>query len=309
MRTSSARGRRIQLSKYLEAHYEARIASLSPNARLRYRSQLRTHIVPAFGRCTLARIDEAEVQRFLADRLKAGLAPTSVASAGRLLLRILAVADDQGYSTARVDARRIQWPKSQAAPRESRCFSAEEVDKILAAAVGWARVLWCVLAWQGLRVGEGLGLDWSHVDFDRRMLYIRQQASHGELRVLKSHTSRADLPLDPRLGRVLADYHLAEGSPSTGLLFGRYGAPRSTEGITNGHLTPLLQRIGVPHGGPHSFRHSFCRSCWAAGLDAETVRRLMRHATLAQTLRYSHVSATALRAGIDRVFQASGAVA
>jgi integrase len=305
-RPKGSTARSIQLRKYVAEHYAARIAALSPNARHRYGSQMRTHILPKLGGVLLERIDAPRVQGFMGELLKTHLAPSSVASIGRLLLRTLAVADGEGFRTCRVDARRIQWPRTQGAPRESRTFTAQEVDRILAAATGWSRVLFCLLAWAGLRIGEGLGLDWCQVDWAARTLKIRQQASRGELRTLKSYTSRADLPMDQRLEQALAAYWRESGSPPTGLVFGLRGAPRHAYGVVSEHLTPLLQRLGIPHAGPHAFRHSFCRALWAAGVDAERIRRLMRHSNLNQTLKYSHVDALGLRDAIDRASNAPG---
>lgn len=294
-------GSRILLRKYVAEHYTARISALSPNARHRYGSQLKTHILPQLGALTLDRIDERRVQGYLSELLKSDLAPSSAASCARLLLRVLSVADAQGFTTCRVDGRRIQWPRTQSAPPESRCFTAQEIDRILGHATGWARVMFCLMAWSGLRIGEALGLDWSHIDWGERMFHIRQQASRGVLRVLKSHTSRADLPIHHELERVLAAYWVECGQPSAGLVFGRHGEPRRAQGISAGYLTPLLEQLAIPHAGPHAFRHSFCRSLWSSGADAESIRRLMRHSNLNQTLKYSHVAAAALRTIIDRV--------
>jgi integrase/recombinase XerD len=299
---SRAGGRpRTQLRKYIADHYLARIEGLSPNAKHRYKSQLKMHVLPHLGSYQLDRIDEPRVQAFVSELLKGKLAPSSAASCARLLLRVLTVADGQGFATARVDARRIQWPRTQSAPRESRCFSAQEVETILASATGWPRVMFCLMAWAGLRIGEALGLDWSHVDWTGCLLRLRQQASRGQLRVLKSYTSMADLPMDPRLQSVLADFWRQAGSPAHGLLFSRHGEPRRAQGVTACYLTPLLRRLGIAHAGLHAFRHSFCRSLWAAGADAASVMRLMRHSNLNQTLKYTHVGAQALRQTIDRV--------
>jgi integrase len=292
---------RLLLRTYAD-YFERRIAGLSPNCRARYGSQLRRHIVPALGRLPLDRIDAAIVQAFLAELLAKKMAASTACSVGRLLLRILAVADMEGRAVAAINPHRLVWPRSQTPPVEPRAFTIEEVDRILAATTGWPRVLFAVLALAGLRISEGLGLDWSHVDWQRSELQIRQQASRGKLRVLKSSTSRVDLPMHSALRAILAAYWQSEGSPVSGLLFGgAAGLPRRAEGIASRHLSPLLSRLGIPHGGCHSFRHGFCVRCWQAGLPADVIRRLMRHSSFALTLRYSHTGAAELRAGIDRL--------
>ncbi len=308
-RTSASQTpRRIQLRRYIAEHYEVRIAGLSPNARRRYLSQLRCHVLPRLGRLSLERIDAAVVQALLARLLQTKLSPASVSSVGRLLLRVLVVAQGEGFATSHIDARRLQWPRRQSVPQESRSFTASEVELILEASFGWVKVLFGVMAWSGLRVGEALGLAWSNLELrcGYPVMRVRQQSSHGQLRALKSHTSRADLPLDPRLAALLRDYWAACGHPAQGLVFGRYGAPRSAEGVASRHLAPLLRRHSeLLHAGPHAFRHAFCTSCWVAGLDALTIKHLMRHSDIRMTLRYSHTTTAALRHGIERVSSAA----
>ncbi|HLQ12962.1 MAG TPA: tyrosine-type recombinase/integrase [Steroidobacteraceae bacterium] len=289
--------RRIQLQAYA-ARFLVRAAGLSPNAQARYRSQLKRHILPQLGRKRLDRIDTAVAQAFLAQLLATKLAPSSVCSVGRLLLRILSVAGDEGFEAVRIDARRLLWPRSQTAPCEARSFSQQEVDRILAASSGWPHAVFASLALAGLRIGEALGLDWAHVDFSRSVLDVRQQASRCRLRRVKSRTSQVVLPMHPRLEVILADYWRTCGQPPSGLVFGRYGLPRSAEGFARCHLGPLLKRLEIPPGGLHAFRHYHCTALWAAGVPAETIRRLMRHSSLSMTQRYSHAGENELRRGI-----------
>jgi integrase len=300
---------RLQLRTFV-ARFELRCAGLSPNCRSRYKSQLQRHVLPALGRIPIDRIDAARVQSHLAELLNAKLAPSTVCSVGRLLLRVLAVAGLEGHQVHRIDGRSLVWPRSQSPPSDPRMFTAQEVERILDAAAGWPRVLYCVLAWSGLRIGEALGLDWQHIDLERSLIRVRQQASRGLLRTLKSRTSRADLPLHSDLQAVLTAYWHSCGSPAAGLIFGGAGGlPRSAQGIASRHLTPLLQKLQIDHAGPHAFRHSFCTRCWAAGLPANVIQRLMRHSNIGMTMRYTHADAEELRAGMNRIPAVAGAAA
>lgn len=293
----------MRLASYAR-HFGERVAGLSPNTRARYASELRRHILPALGARPLERIDATVAQRFLATLLQQEkLAAATICSAGHLLLRVLKSAAAEGHRAHAIDARALVWPREQRARAEPRAFSREETARILAhARPSWIRTLFALLAMTGLRAGEGLGLDWSHVELESAMLHVRQQASRGRLRTLKSRVSAADLPLHHELQPILAEFWREQGSPSAGLVFaGAGGLPRAATGIASRHLTPLLVKLQIPHAGLHAFRHGFCSACWQAGLPADTIRRLMRHSTLAMTLRYSHTAATELRAGVDRL--------
>ncbi len=305
--TSPAAGARIRLKLYVE-RFQARTTGLSPNAQARYRSQLKRHILPLLGRAYLDRIDAAAAQSFLAQLLATKLEPSSVCSVGRLLLRVMARAGEEGFSTCRIDARRLLWPRSQSAPSAPRSFSQAEVDRILGAATGWPRAAFAMMALSGMRVGETLGLSWEDGDWSRSLLRVRQQASRGRLRVLKSRTSAAALPMHPRLAELLAAHWRDSGQPSAGLVFGLHGKPRTAEGLAQRHLRPLLVKLGIPHGGAHSFRHHHCNALWAAGVPAHAIQRLMRHSTLAMTQRYSHAGEGELRRGIEQLARHGSAV-
>ncbi|MFT3905787.1 MAG: tyrosine-type recombinase/integrase [Steroidobacteraceae bacterium] len=296
-----ALGRRIRFADYAE-RFKLRCAGLAPNSVARFNSQLRRHLLPALGRVWLDELDQAALQAFIGRLTLAGHAPSSVCSLGRLFIRIVSVARSEGFATAPMDARQLQWPRSQEAPADPRAFDQAEIDRLLGAATGWLRALLGCLGLAGLRVGEGLGLDWAHVDWAAGLLRIRQQASRGRLRTLKSRTSRADLPLHPRLKALLHELWQAQAQPATGLLFAHHGLPRTAEGVAR-RLRRLLDQLQIPSGGFHAFRHGFCVACWRAGLAAETIRRLMRHSTLTMTLRYSHLQAHDLRAGIEQLAQ------
>jgi integrase len=69
---------------------------LRPKTIQLYRYLLRVHLREAFGATTVARIIEADVRRWRADMLSAGVTPVTAAKAYRLLKSILATAVDDG---------------------------------------------------------------------------------------------------------------------------------------------------------------------------------------------------------------------
>jgi integrase len=290
----------MRVSTYAR-RYLLRAASLAPNTRGRYRSEIERHIIRRLGSMQLCNVTAATTQKFIAALLAAKIAPSTTRGIGKLLLRILAAAAAEEKNVTPIDSRRITWPREQRARRAPKSFTADEVDRIIAGASGWPKALFAVLGMVGLRISEGLGLDWIDVDLIGGALHVRQQASRGHLRALKSSTSRADLPLHPRLQTILADYWSEQGNPTSGLLFSRYGLPRSATGVADKQLRPLLRRLGIEHHGLHGFRHAYCRRLWTANVPAPVIMRLMRHGDLRTTLSYSETTADELRAGVVRV--------
>ena len=133
----------------------------------------------------------------------------------------------------------------------------------------------------GMRKAECFGLTWQMVDLKQRVIRLP-----GE--VTKSFLSR-DIPLNDRALTVLSEWKMQHGRPSKGYVFAG----------SAGHLTTMkksfykalkeagIERItGEGRVTWHSLRHSFGSRLGEKNVDAETLRELMGHASLAVTVRY-----------------------
>src|SRR5712691_2377263 len=58
--------------------------------------------------------------------------------------------------------------------KEQRCFTAQEAGRIIAAASKPFATIWSLVAVLGLRVGEVLGLRVPDLDFERKIIRVRQ---------------------------------------------------------------------------------------------------------------------------------------
>jgi integrase len=295
-------GAAVLFAIYCEHYIEIVVALFRASARARYRSMIRHHLIPAFGLLPLARVDTAAIKAFLARMATAGKRRSTVMGARAILLQILRQARAEGFDAQTIEPRLVRLPKDDTAEREPRHIADDELQQILTSSEMPWRALYAVLGLLGLRIAEGLGLAWHHlVDLDGAapLALIRQSTALGHLLPLKTRTSRADLPLPPELVVILRAYRTVWRPNPAGLLFAtRSGSPQRADNLRARQLHPLLDRLGIPRAGWHSFRHGAPRRLFARGVSAETVRRLMRHASLQQTQRYSHATAEDLRAAV-----------
>jgi len=143
----------------------------------------------------------------------------------------------------------------------------------------------------GLRIGEALGLTWSDIDFTAHRLAIKRQAIAGELLLPKTAGSAAELPLLEPLERELMQYRSVWTANAQGLLFATSrGTPYRPDNVRRRVLHPLLERLALPRRGFHAFRHGSAQILFDLGISADIVQRMLRHASLAITNRYSHRS-------------------
>jgi integrase len=135
---------------------------------------------------------------------------------------------------------------------EQRCFTDEEMRRVIMAAPEWFGTIVAVTAILGLRIGETLALRVSDVDFDRRLIRVRQSVDSATRKIagVKSKASSADMPMPKELEAQLR-VHLSRHGGKSELLFpNRNGRPFSADKLREKQLHPLLDKLGIPRRFP-----------------------------------------------------------
>ncbi len=130
----------------------------------------------------------------------------------------------------------------------------------------------------GMRRGELFNLDWSRVDFDNKVLTVSAATA-------KSSKVR-HIPLNAEAQHVLKTLYKPNAE---GLVF-----PNPQQG---GVMTTIkkawgqvVTRAKLSDFRFHDLRHHFASKLVMAGVDLNTVRELLGHASLEMTLRYAHLA-------------------
>jgi integrase len=264
------------------------VALMKPASARSVRSIVSHYIVPMLGHYRLELVTGRIPQQFVAKLHAKRLARKSLINVLVVLGRLLELAADQGYACARFGRRTVKMPPDELDAQE-RCFTPAECQAIVEAAPMPWRVLYALMGYLGLRIGEGLGLAWEHVDFEAGLVRIRQAVVLGRVQTLKSRNSKADLPMTAALKDMLAEYRLTWRENPAGLLFtSRRLKPIWADSLRRYQFAPLLRQLGLPPAGFHAFRHGVATNLFAAGAQAPTVRGILRHGDLKTTMRYTH---------------------
>jgi integrase len=141
----------------------------------------------------------------------------------------------------------------------------------------------------GMRKGEVLSLDWSHVDLEHRIIHLERDKGSGEnvgRDVLLSGAAVDILRSLPRLARG-------------GFVF--------PGGRREGHLKDLeffweqaLERAKLRRVRIHDLRHSYASAAISDGVSLYTVGKLLGHKSSKTTERYAHLSREAQREAVQR---------
>jgi integrase len=159
------------------------------------------------------------------------------------------------------------------------------------------------VAMLGLRQGEILGLQWSDVDLDARVLTIRQslQRVARVLKIVETKHDRSRRTI--RLPQVAADAlirHAArqeqerqfagERWKNTGFLFTTsVGTPLDGPTVTH-RFQALLKNAGLPRMRFHDLRHRCATLLLVQGVHPRVVMEILGHSQISITMNiYSHV--------------------
>lgn len=308
------------LTEWLRDHAE--IKNLSPATRRNYADTFRVHLRPALGHVPLARLSPQDVNRYLGEKLRAGLSPTSVQYHFGLLHEALSHAVRKGL-IGRNPCDMVDRPRR--AEVELRVLDEEETRVFLAEARRVAPDLYRLFlaaVLTGMRQGELLGLRWRDMDLTLGTASVQQTfyrlGAQQVWKQPKTATGRRTVALPDVLVEELRALREEQGAlrrefgsgyQDHGLVFCQPdGRPLHGRNITKRVLRRVLELRGLrktlraqgvaeenlPKPLPtitfHGLRHSHATHLLRQGVSAKIVAERLGHSTPAFTLaRYSHV--------------------
>jgi integrase len=136
----------------------------------------------------------------------------------------------------------------------------------------------------GLRLGEIAGLKWKSVDFDRKMITVRESYNF-QLKQQISSTKNgefADVPMNRLVIEVLD--RRRKNSSDLVFVFDRNLLKSACK-----KLKYRCKKFGITPIRFHDLRHTFASCLAMAGEDLMVIKELMRHKSYQMTLRYAHL--------------------
>lgn len=199
-------------------------------------------------------------------------------------------------------ARQIKLPKVNQAQGRHFLSAAEcrQLARVLDAAQleGKHRrewVLFSLLLYTGIRIGEALALTWEDLAMDGALL----------IRDSKTHTGRV-VYVPERVMAVLTSWRGAEGV-GKGLIFpGAKPGTAISYSVVRTQFKRLLTAAGITRKGCnlHSLRHTYARACVEAGMPREIIQQFLGHKDIDTTAIYTRLWAQDVRRRSPEAHQA-----
>lgn len=292
-----------------------------PKTYTAYENQVRIHLIPAFGRRPLVKLQPQEVREFMQSKAQAGLAPKSIRHFRATLRVALNVAMRDGL-VARNVAALVKPPRLQES--KLHVFTREEALRFLGLIKGnRLEAIFTVALSLGLREGEILGLRWKDVDLGAGRLEVayslqrikRPGEKKGKLELIAPKTDRSRrvlaLPqvaisaLHAHRGRQEKERQAAGSrwresgmvfTTSIGTMLDQRNMLRAFYAIMDtrdaADLEPEAEkkRRLLPQLRFHDLRHSAATLLLAQGVHPRYIMELLGHSSFSLTMNtYGHI--------------------
>jgi integrase len=286
MGTKSEKPAMLTFEDLVEKWKEAVVPTLKTSTASYYLKILRSNLTPAFGKWSVSVIGRYDVECFLAKQAQTYTRNT-LRGMRTSLSQVLAWGVSCDYLTKNPCAS-VKLP--QAGTKVVRTvLTAQQVISISERLEEPYATLALFLAVTGTRIGEAIGIKWS--DFDGDVLHVCRRVYEGQVGSTKTKGSNRHLPIpESLLARM-------KTLGSEGWVFSsREGTPINPGNALKRYIRPVAEKLGIPLGGWHDFRHTLTTGLLRDNVSAKVVSNILGHSDVKITLNtYCHTEVSDFR--------------
>ena len=255
-----------------------------------YKGYFNGHLLPEFGDKNIYEIRPFDIQAYF-DSISHLSLKTQREHYNVLSALFDYAMDDERVLLPRNPARSkhvsIKYSEKETVVREA--LPSEVIRQIIAdigALPLMEKRLMALLLFTGMRRGEILGLRWEDIDFEKRMIEVRRNATYAEnqaqITTPKTSNGYRTLPLYEQLIDFL-------GEPKKcGYIIGEKQHPISDTTYRN-MFNHIRNTVDLHDATAHIFRHSYLTMLDEAGVDPKTLQYIAGHGNFSFTMtRYVH---------------------
>ena len=252
------------------------------------RRELDRALIPKFGEKEVGQISKADVLAYRAELGKAtAKGKQTKLSAARInkmlnpLRQILNEAADRfDFRTPFDSVKQLKTKRTDVDP-----FTLAEVKQVLDTVRPDFKQYFTVRFFTGMRTGEIDGLQWKYVDFENRLILVRETVVGGEEEYTKTDGSQRDIQMSQLVFDALKAQFEATGKLSKFVFCNRLGTPLDHKNVTNRVWYPLLRHLNLKKRRPYQCRHTAATLWLASGEAPEWIARQLGHTTTEMLFR------------------------
>lgn len=282
---------------WAETWYEANCDSWAVSTRAHVRSMLDNHILPLLGKQKLNELNKVKYQIVFLNKIKRYAGATQRTWHQRVLSIINSAVENDIIPANKLT--RFGFPKNP----EKAIMTAKQLNYFLREMKKTARpdtrMIFCLLAYTGIRKGEALALTWNDINLKKGYISITKTRDEYGTRKPKTPESVRKVTFSDDLRKEILIYkqhvwlaytaHHRAFSNSDLLILSSTGKVPDSTGI-NRRLRNMLKKIGmdelVGKFTVHSFRHTHATLLIDAGMPVKTVSKRLGHSNVETTFKY-----------------------
>jgi len=237
------------------------------------------YLIPVFGEKEVSRITKGEILKFrsslakVQNGTKEGLSPDRINHIMTPLRMILNEAADRfNFTTPYIGIKQLKVPRIDINP-----FSLEEVHRLIAGVRRDFRNYYIVRFFTGLRTAEIDGLMWKYIDFEKKIIRVREAYVNGNFETTKTPESMRDVSMSKPVYEALLEQKKVTGDVVDFVFCKRNGSPLDRRNVMNRVWYPTLKYLGINRRKPYQTRHTTATLWLAAGENPEWIARQMGH--------------------------------
>jgi len=158
----------------------------------------------------------------------------------------------------------------------------EQMPELIGEYADYLKPMVLLSLYTGIRRGNLFSLLWGDVDFNSRTITLRATVSKAN--------KAQDLPINSVAVKVLSAWRDQSKNVANNALV--FPSPRGGDKFDNCKKAwaALMKDAKIENFRWHDMRHDYASQLVMRGVDLNTVRELMGHASMAMTLRYAHLA-------------------
>lgn len=285
--------------EYMEAWLDRAKNVLKPTTYYSYGNVVKNHIIPYFKskRILLSELVPQHIQSYYDYLLDKGLSAGTIKKHHANIRKALQEALRQNAVPYNMADRVSLPPMKKYVPK---IYDSEQLKKLILVSMGTPLESAVVICTHyALRRGELCGLKWSDVDFDKRILYIRNTRTTTDKEIYqestKNDSSTRELPIDDDMFAYLN--MLKEKQDADRLYFGKGyndndyicrwddGKPLAVSYVSHA-FADLLKKNNLPVIRFHDIRHSVATSLLENDIDLKIIQEYLGHSTMNTTANF-----------------------
>jgi integrase len=164
-------------------------------------------------------------------------------------------------------------------------FSLVDVQRVMATARPDYKDYFITRFLTGMRTGEVHGLKWKYVDFDLRIIRVRETFVLGEDEYTKTDGSQRDIQMSQPVFEALKRQFEVTAKASQYVFCNQEGLPLDNKNFTDRIWYPLLRNLGLERRRPYQMRHTAATLWLASGEAPEWIARQLGHTSTEMLFR------------------------